>query len=169
LNVGTRLRAAGVETDVAVEARDGTYRVTIGERHYEVRVLARAGGRLDLAIGDRRVHAVVAVSADKAYVHAAGGTFLVEPATAATRARHALAAHEGDVEATMPGQVRAVLVEEGQAVARNDPLVILEAMKMELRLRAPREGRVRRLCCRVGDVVERGQILVELEAPTAAE
>jgi biotin carboxyl carrier protein len=47
-------------------------------------------------------------------------------------------------------------------VARGDTLVVLEAMKMEIRVTAPHEGRVSRLLCAPGDVVERGQPLVEL-------
>jgi biotin carboxyl carrier protein len=63
----------------------------------------------------------------------------------------------------MPGLVREVLATEGAAVKRGDTLVVLEAMKMELRLTAPYAGRVRRVHCAAGQVVERGQRLVELE------
>ena len=62
----------------------------------------------------------------------------------------------------MPGQIRAVAVVVGADVAEGDTLVVLEAMKMELRIRAPHAGRVTAVSCKVGDVVERGQLLVEL-------
>jgi 3-methylcrotonyl-CoA carboxylase alpha subunit len=64
----------------------------------------------------------------------------------------------------MPGLVREVLAIEGAEVKRGDTLVVLEAMKMELRLTAPYAGQVRRVHCVAGQVVERGQVLVEVEA-----
>jgi biotin carboxyl carrier protein len=63
----------------------------------------------------------------------------------------------------MPGQVRAILVAVGEEVSAGDPLLILEAMKMETRLLAPQPGKIGRLNCAVGDVVMRGQQLIELE------
>jgi biotin carboxyl carrier protein len=63
----------------------------------------------------------------------------------------------------MPGLILDVLVKDGDEVARGDTLVVLEAMKMELRITAPYVGRVRRIHCATGQVVERGQVLVEVE------
>ena len=68
----------------------------------------------------------------------------------------------GALAATMPGQVRDVLVAVGDTVARGEPLVILEAMKMEMRVTAPEEGQVTNVLCAVGDVVDRGQRLIEI-------
>ena len=48
-------------------------------------------------------------------------------------------------------------------VARGAPLVLLEAMKMELRLTAPQDGQVSKIYCAPGQVVERGQRLVEIQ------
>ena len=53
---------------------------------------------------------------------------------------------------------------EGQAVARGDTLVVLEAMKMEIPLRAPRDGRVSAVLCAAGDQVDADVPLVELDA-----
>ena len=157
-----RLRIGDDEREVSVELREGVHIVRVGDRTYEVRVLAAGGDRLDLAFGDRRVRAHVARDGERTHVHLLGDAWIAERAESARRARGALGAHEGDVQATMPGQVRAVLAEVGQAVSRGDTLVVLEAMKMELRLRASRDGRVERIACQVGDVVERGQVLVEV-------
>jgi biotin carboxyl carrier protein len=52
---------------------------------------------------------------------------------------------------------------EGEAVTRGQTLLLLEAMKMELRVTAPADGRVWRVHCATGQVVERGQLLIELE------
>ncbi len=62
----------------------------------------------------------------------------------------------------MPGIVRRVLVAEGQLVARGEALLLLEAMKMEIRISAPEDGVVRRVAVSAGQAVERGQELVQL-------
>lgn len=63
----------------------------------------------------------------------------------------------------MPATVTAVGVAPGQTVARGDVLVMLEAMKMELPIRAPRAGRDTRVACKPGELVQPGIALVELE------
>ena len=65
--------------------------------------------------------------------------------------------------APMPATVSAVHVAPGQQVASGDVLVTLEAMKMELAIKAPRDGRVRTIACRAGELVQPGVPLVELE------
>jgi biotin carboxyl carrier protein len=62
----------------------------------------------------------------------------------------------------MPGRVLDVLVAEGDSVQKGDTLVLLEAMKMELRVQAPVDGQIACVLCAAGQVVERGQLLVEL-------
>lgn len=72
------------------------------------------------------------------------------------------AADAGSLEAAMPGQVIALAVKDGDAVTKGQTLVVLEAMKMEYRVQAPRDGQVARVLVQMGQVVERGQQLVEL-------
>jgi biotin carboxyl carrier protein len=64
----------------------------------------------------------------------------------------------------MPAQVTAVRVAAGDRVAAGAVLVLLEAMKMELPLRAPVAGRVRAIHCAPGDRVAPGRALVDLDA-----
>ena len=61
----------------------------------------------------------------------------------------------------VPGLVRDVLVKQGDIVARGTSLVLLEAMKMELRITAGHAGTVSKIYCTPGQVVERGQVLVK--------
>jgi propionyl-CoA carboxylase alpha chain len=68
----------------------------------------------------------------------------------------------------MPGLLTAVVVDEGQDVKAGEPLVVVEAMKMEHALRAPHDGRVARIACSLGDLVEEGALLLELAAPAEA-
>ncbi len=64
----------------------------------------------------------------------------------------------------MPGVVTRVLVAAGDEVKRGQPLVVLEAMKMEHQIRAPRDGRVAKVNAGPGQMVAGGATLVELEA-----
>jgi biotin carboxyl carrier protein len=64
----------------------------------------------------------------------------------------------------MPGQVLKILVEVGQRISTGDPLVILEAMKMEQTLRASADGVVQAVLVKQGDVVAPGDTLVEISA-----
>ena len=67
------------------------------------------------------------------------------------------------LSAPMPARVLSVRVAPGQDVAAGDVLVMLEAMKMELPVEAPRDGKVKTIACREGELVQPGVPLVELE------
>jgi 3-methylcrotonyl-CoA carboxylase alpha subunit len=64
----------------------------------------------------------------------------------------------------MPGVVIALHVEAGDGVAEGQPLVLIESMKMQTQIAAPRDGIVERVHLRVGDQFERGAVLVALRA-----
>ncbi|HBL37742.1 MAG TPA: acetyl-CoA carboxylase biotin carboxyl carrier protein subunit, partial [Flavobacteriales bacterium] len=70
---------------------------------------------------------------------------------------------ERHVEAPMPGKVLEVKVASGDQVKAGDALLVLEAMKMENVLRAPRDGVVERVDAVVGIAVEKGAALVTYE------
>jgi 3-methylcrotonyl-CoA carboxylase alpha subunit len=74
---------------------------------------------------------------------------------------------DGRLAAAMDGQVAAVAVRKGERVEAGATLVVLEAMKMEMRLVAPFAGRVGEISCSTGDVVERGRVLIVLEPEPA--
>ena len=67
------------------------------------------------------------------------------------------------IQAPMPGLVQQVFAQAGQAVTQGEPLLVLEAMKMEHRLCAPRDGVVLDVLAAVGDQVADGTVLVALE------
>jgi 3-methylcrotonyl-CoA carboxylase alpha subunit len=78
-------------------------------------------------------------------------------------ARPAQRGEKNGLEATMPGKVIAVKATPGQAVKKGDEVVVIEAMKMENALRAPRDGTIKTVAVKVGDMVGPGAVLVELE------
>jgi 3-methylcrotonyl-CoA carboxylase alpha subunit len=70
--------------------------------------------------------------------------------------------HHGSLTAPMPATVRRVAVKVGDNVTRGDTLVILEAMKMELPVRAPATGTIRAVHCHEGELVQPGVVLIEI-------
>jgi biotin carboxyl carrier protein len=73
------------------------------------------------------------------------------------------AAGEQRIVAPMPGKVLRVLVQPGQDVAARQPLVVVEAMKMENELSSPRAGRVKEVAAVEGQSVEAGRVLIVVE------
>jgi acetyl/propionyl-CoA carboxylase alpha subunit len=67
----------------------------------------------------------------------------------------------GGVTAPMPATIIKVCVKPGDAVKKGDTLLVLEAMKMELPIRAPGDGTVSSVCCREGELVQADKVLIE--------
>jgi biotin carboxyl carrier protein len=78
--------------------------------------------------------------------------------------RRKAAAQHGSLSAPMPATVIRVNVAPGAPVRRGETLIVLEAMKMELPVRAPADGTVRAVHCREGQLVQPGIALVELDS-----
>lgn len=68
-----------------------------------------------------------------------------------------------EVKAPMPGLIVDIKVTAGQEVKKGDPLVILEAMKMENILKSPDDGVVKNIKVKVRDNVEKNQVLIQFE------
>lgn len=145
---------------------DGTYQATITNaagnlRIYTLNAQEMTRGWL-FTTSDGRVAAYTAAEKDKRFV-SIGGTAYELRIPDERRKRRAGGEHGASLTAQMPGQVRALLVTEGDTVTRGQTLVILEAMKMEIRVAAPNDGKISRVNVQPGEVVERGQTLIEIE------
>jgi len=68
-----------------------------------------------------------------------------------------------DVKAPMPGKVLSVIVKAGDAVAKGDGIMILEAMKMENVLKSEGDCVIKSILIEAGQSVEKGQVMIELE------
>ena len=79
------------------------------------------------------------------------------------RAAAKAVAAAGAVTAIMPGKIIRVLVTEGEKVTEGDVICILEAMKMENELKAPKDGVIQALHIEPGQDVEMGAVLAEIE------
>jgi biotin carboxyl carrier protein len=138
-----------------------TYRATVGDKTIDVEILQSKDGKLDLLIGGKRLTAYVSSDNARRWVTVNGRTLML---TKSSEARKSAGAHHhaaGELTAPMPGQVRVVNVNEGDAVTKGQTLLLLEAMKM--RVQAPKDGVVKKLSVKQGQTVERDQVLIEVE------
>ncbi len=63
----------------------------------------------------------------------------------------------------IPGTILDILVKEGQLVKAGDDLIILDAMKMQNKLKSSAEGKIKKISVRKGDKVSKGSVLIELK------
>jgi acetyl-CoA carboxylase biotin carboxyl carrier protein len=68
-----------------------------------------------------------------------------------------------EVKAELAGNLWKIVVREGQMVAADETLMVLESMKMEIPITAPRAGTVKKINVREGETVQEGQVLAQLE------
>lgn len=142
------------------EQPDG-FELSIGEARYHVRASALSASTLELLVEGQFYRARHAAQGAERWLALDGRTYRAERVR--RRRRQGQAGSGGDaLAATMPGQIVAVAVQAGDEVERGQLLVLMEAMKMELRVTAPRDGSVARVLVQQGDAVERGQTLVEM-------
>ena len=104
---------------------------------------------------------------DRLVVFYEGTTYEFELAARGTVAGHG--AHDGEIEAPMPGKVTAIDVSAGQKIAKGQRLLTLEAMKMEHALTAPFDGTVVELNASAGQQVSEGLVLIKVEPEPSAQ
>jgi biotin carboxyl carrier protein len=145
-----------------VSSNGKIFTLTLEDKTVQAEVLNIENGKLDLLIDGKRVTAYVSSDNAKRWVTVNGQTFVLTKSTSARKGGHAHHAL-GELTAPMPGQVRVVNVREGDAVMKGQTLLVLEAMKMEIRVQSPQNGTIKKLLVKQGQTVEREQILIELE------
>lgn len=126
-----------------------------------VEVISLGNGRYQLIQGTTR-RTAFAAGARETWVFLDGHTYLVSDTNDGSP-RRSRADEQDALTAPMPATVLAIHVAPGQRVDGNQVVMVLEAMKMELPIRAPRDGVVKRVGCQVGELVQAGVTLLELQ------
>jgi biotin carboxyl carrier protein len=167
IEINGRGRTVSVERAVA-----GRYRVTVDGRTHVVDA-ARAGNfglslLFDGAEGSSREIQVVAGGSPGEMLVGIDGKSVTALVNGRRTGRAASdggthARGEQAVVAPMPGRVVRLLVSAGDAVSARQPIIVVEAMKMENELRAPKAGRVKEISVAAGESVEAGRMLVRIE------
>ncbi len=101
------------------------------------------------------------------WFHFNGQTYRVRPEEPTKRRSSKSAATGGEVLAQMPGKVVQVLVKPKDRVVERQPLVVMEAMKMEFTLESPGNGIVQSVHCQAQSQVQIGQTLVSIDLEKA--
>jgi 3-methylcrotonyl-CoA carboxylase alpha subunit len=152
---GDRVREVELKSLGAVR-----YAVNIDGAAFEVAAELTSDGRLRLTGDTGTTVAEVTAAGTRRFVRLGTLEFVLDREASGRRAG---AAAHGGMEAPMPGVITKVMVEVGAEVEKGQPLVALEAMKMEHMIRAPRAGKVKRIAASPGQMVQAGVALVELE------
>jgi len=155
----------GQVTPVDVDGRDGRYRIVVGDQALEVDARRTADGQYSLLV-DGVSHVADVAPADRgARVDVDGSTYLVEVEEHTRhliRTRGAAGTRGGSqtITAPLPGKVTHVAVAPGDRVERGDPLVVIEAMKMENEFKASAAGTVHEVRVQPGQSVNAGDVLL---------
>ena len=144
----------------------GSFRVEAGDDTVTLRVAERRGDALRVDLGDRIAAFRLVREGDGVTIDTDAGRNRFDLSTVNPEAADDQDSG-GLVRAAMPGLVRLLHVVPGQVVARGDPLVVTEAMKMETTIAAAQDGRIATVEVAVGDQVREGAVLVTFEAGDA--
>jgi biotin carboxyl carrier protein len=158
--------------------KTGVFTVRLGDDTHTVAITAAGQARigdgepLSLAAEGNQVYAVtdgartwrvfVVAAGERRQAFVEGEVYEFTVGTEAAGPRRPPRSGSDQLCAPMPAKVTAILVETGQQVRKGDILLKLEAMKMELAVRAPRDATVKSIGCRPGELVQPGVGLLEL-------
>ena len=150
------------EQEVNLQYGNGPATLSIGEREFAFTFSSTADGGFDLTLAGMKSHIVAVIEGHELYLRTRNGRFDL----------HGVDPFGGDDEdqvgedkivAPLPGTVVALLAEVGATLEKGAPILTLEVMKMEQTLRAPFAGVLKVIKCKVGDIVQEGVELAEVE------
>jgi len=163
-----KLQIGGVVLDVSWRPiGEDTFEVTCRDWQGNIQLVSFERGSIRVSIDGLQRMFRVAQASDQFFVQSPSSSCVVTRLTRYPRT-HAASGHESAF-APMPGLVLRILVVVGQEISAGDPLVVLEAMKMEQTLRASADGVVEAILVKQGDVVAPGDTLVKIAAVTSAQ
>lgn len=139
------------------------YAVAFEGQTYPIEIVSvdPASGRIAFRVGGVVQSAYVSFDGAKRWTTVGGKTMALVKSSGGRRGARPDSA--AGLTAPMPGQVRSVIVSAGEAVKKGQTLLTLEAMKMEIKIHAAADGKIKTLHVQPGQAVEREQILVEME------
>jgi 3-methylcrotonyl-CoA carboxylase alpha subunit len=160
------LRLQETVQEVVVVVVSGGYRLALNGRYVRASGTLGRGGAVHAQLDDSRINAAVVITGERRHVFYRGHSWplaLVNTLYVGGEGEDV----EGGLRAPMPGKVVTLMAEPGAIVEKGTPLLVLEAMKMEHTITAPRKGKVVSFHVAEGDQVVDGAELVEFEGATA--
>ena len=160
--VFTFRRGQGAEQEVTLNYGNGPSTLSIGEREFAFATSPGNDGGFDLTIDGMKSAVVAVIEGHELYLRTRNGRFdlhWVDPFGGETEEQ----VGEDKIVAPLPGTVVALLAEVGATLEKGAAILTLEVMKMEQTLRAPFAGVLKVIKCKVGDIVQEGVELAEIE------
>jgi 3-methylcrotonyl-CoA carboxylase alpha subunit len=156
------------DTRISIEYAGAELRVSINKATCVVSGLHAADGELLATIDGKLVHATVVEASGKHHIFCGGDhwVFTCDDPLDVDAGHHAKAS---SLRAPMPGRVIALMAQPGDRVERGEPLMVLEAMKMECTVHAPADGRVDAFYFAAGDQVTEGVELLRFDREDGKE
>jgi 3-methylcrotonyl-CoA carboxylase alpha subunit len=135
---------------------------SLNGKTYNYNLVSKDGFEMVLDNGQRFKAALGSTSRDgDAMVISGGREAIMTMGT--TKKMKKGAGHAGGLASPMPGKIFKIVKESGSEVKKGEPILILEAMKMEHSIRSDKDGRVKKIFYKVGELVQGGVILAEVE------
>jgi len=147
--------------NVIVERRKNFYFITYDNTEYKVEADEIKPGHLKIKLGDRVIKCVITKGDKDKFVFVEGDVFKVRNIEL-TGAKKTKKKDEGNLNSPISGKVVSIKVKDGDKVKKGDVLMIIEAMKMEYLIRAPYNGKVKKVNFKENNQIEIGQNTVEI-------
>jgi 3-methylcrotonyl-CoA carboxylase alpha subunit len=152
----------GTEQKASLKYGNGPATLSIDAREFAVTSSPVVDGGFDLTLDGMKSHIVAVIEGHEVYLRTYNGRFdlhWVDPFGGDDEEQ----VGEDKIVAPLPGTVVALLAEVGATLEKGAPILTLEVMKMEQTLRAPFAGVLKVIKCKVGDIVQEGVELAEVE------
>lgn len=161
----TTLHVNGATLVVEYLQEGEEYAAVIDGQQLRARLLSLRNGALTLLVNEKPLHMHVASDHRRILIAIAGQVYeFTQAQEQQSRARRSdIGKLEPEIRSPMPGKILQVLVKEGEQVEAGQTLVLLEAMKMENSLTAAGAAQVKKIHVSPGDLVDLGQLVLELE------
>lgn len=148
--------------NVTTERRDKYFFITYNNTEYKVEAEEVKPGQLKIKIGKRIIKSVITEGDKEKYVFVDGNVFKVKPVEL-TGTKKKKQKDDGDLSSPISGKVVNVKVKKDNLVKKGQVLMVIEAMKMEYLIRAPFNGKIKKVNFKEKDQIEIGQNTVEIE------
>ena len=149
--------------NVTVEKKDEDFFVTYNNTEYKLEAEEIKPGHLKIKIGDRVIKSVITEGNSEKFVFVDGNVFKVKPVELTAKKKSKKKKEEGDLSSPISGKIVDVKVKKGDKVKKDQVLMVIEAMKMEYLIRAPKKGTVKKINFKENDQIEIGQITAEIK------
>lgn len=143
-----------------IDKKNGKAVITLGPKTFDVSLAGISLENLVLKVGDSLFQVPLKTHKEKAYLIIGGKDVLIESPSKVKKKGEA----EGHMLSPMPGKILRLMVSAGDEIKKGDTLLIMEAMKMEHKVKASKNGKVLKVFYAEGEQVEGGIELVEMES-----